>query len=47
MNPQTSSSSQQAVTMFLKPSFLITAQSSGMQVSVTAQLPQQRPNIRN
>ena len=38
MNPQVSTPKQQpVVTMFLKPSFLITAQSSGLQVSVTLQ----------
>lgn len=45
MNPQTSSSTPPVVTMFLKPSFLMTAQGTGLHVSVTLQqLP--RP-IRN
>ena len=35
--------SQPVVTMFLKPSFVMTAQSSGLQVSVTVQGPK-RPN---
>ena len=47
MNPQTSTPSSQVVTMFLKPSFCITAQGGGLQVSVTAQLPSDRPSVRN
>ena len=46
MNAQTNSS-QQVVTMFLKPSFVMTAQSSGLQVSVTLQQPSERPFVRN
>ena len=47
MNPQTSSPTQPVVTMFLKPSFLMTAQGSGLQVSVTLQQPSERPFVRN
>lgn len=36
-----------AVTMFLKPSFLMTAQGSGLQVAVTVKLPAERPAVRN
>lgn len=49
MNPQTPASAPftpsavEGVTMFLKPSFMMTAQSSGLQVSVTVQGPK-RPN---
>jgi hypothetical protein len=44
MNPQAPVSNQ-VVTMFLKPSFLITAQGNGLQVAVTVERP--RPNVRN
>ncbi len=47
MNSQSSTVSQPVVTMFLKPSFLMTAQGSGLQVSVTLQQPVERPNVRN
>ena len=46
MNPQTTPGPQ-LVTMFLKPSFVMTAQSNGLQVSVTLQAPSERPKIRN
>lgn len=42
MNPENTA---QPVTMFLKPSFLMTAHGNGLQVSVSVQLP--RPNVRN
>ena len=46
MNPQAPVANQ-VVTMFLKPAFLITAQSNGLQVSVTLQQPIARPTVRN
>jgi hypothetical protein len=44
---QVSSSSVQTATMFLKPSFVITAQSSGLFVSVTVQVPVEQPAVPN
>ena len=44
MNPQTNSQPQPIVTMFLKPAFMVTAQSNGLQVAVTLQ---PRPEPRN
>lgn len=46
MIPQTSTQTQ-PVTMFLKPSFMMTAQGNGLQVAVTLQLPIARPDARN
>ncbi len=42
MNPQTTPASP-VVTLFLKPSFNMTAQGSGLQVAVSVQQPK-RPN---
>ena len=47
MNPQMSSEAQRPVTMFLKPSFLITAQGNGLKVSVSLALPPVQPQLRN
>lgn len=47
MNPQATLSTQPVVTMFLKPSFMMTAQGNGLQVAVTLQLPVARPDARN
>ena len=47
MNPQVSTPATQLVTMFLKPSFVMTAQGSGLQVSVTLQTPNDRPKVCN
>ena len=47
MNPQTTIKTQPVVTMFLKPSFMMTAQGNGLQVSVTLQMPIARPDARN
>ena len=47
MNPQTQSNSQPVVTMFLKPSFLVTAQSGGLMVAVSIQRPVPNQAVRN
>lgn len=44
MTPQTAHP-QPTVTLFLKPSFLVTAQSTGLQVAVRVEQPR-RPNRR-
>ena len=46
-SPQPSAPTQPVVTMFLKPSFMVTAQSSGLLVSVTLQTPVAPPEARN
>ena len=45
--PPPSAPTQPVITMFLKPSFMVTAQSSGLLVSVTLQLPIAKPEARN
>lgn len=45
MNPQTAHPQPTVVTLFLKPSFLVTAQSTGLQVAVRVEQPQ-RPSRR-
>ncbi len=48
MNSQVAPITQPVVTtMFLKPAFSVTAQSSGMLVAVTLQLPVVRTDSRN
>ena len=47
MNPQIRLKPRPVITMFLKPSFSVTAQSSGLKVAVTLQLPVARPDTRN
>jgi hypothetical protein len=47
MNTQTNPQTQPVVTMFLKPAFMMTAQSNGLQVAVTLQPTLARPEIRN
>lgn len=45
MNPQPIT--KPVVTMFLKPSFMVTALPSGLKVAVTLQAPAARPEVRN
>lgn len=47
MNSKVNAPAQPVTTMFLKPSFMVTAQSSGLLVSVTLQTPVARPDPRN
>ena len=47
MNSQTAVQTQPVITMFLKPTFMMTAQGNGLQVAVTLQLPIARPDTRN
>jgi hypothetical protein len=47
MNSQATVPTQPVVTMFLKPSFMMTAQGNGLQVAVTLQPALARPDTRN